>query len=89
MPDRPQPFSVREREGQWEVLISSPDMWFQVDSADDARVLAQSVVLRHEILDEGRRDDSVASECKKTAAVLAKYRIGWLSRWFESRGAED
>jgi hypothetical protein len=85
MPSKPQRFPVREREGKWEILLSSPDMWIQVDSEKDARTIAHSIVLRHEILDENRKDDSVASECDRTAKVLAAYRLNVAARWFVAR----
>jgi hypothetical protein len=87
MPAKPQPFPVRERGGKWEVLLSSPDMWFQVDSEADARTIARSIVLRHGILDEGQEGDSVASKCDRAAKVLAAYHLNVAARWFARRGS--
>jgi len=88
MAEKPQPFPTRLRDGQWEVLIAPPEMWLRCDSEADAKTIARSIVLRHELLEGVQSGAGVESECRRTADVLAKYRIHFLSRWFAGQCRE-
>jgi len=83
------PLQVREREGQWEVLISEPDdLWLKCDSEDDARAIAAARVLEHEALARLRADPQFAAELEKTADVMEKHRMGFGARFLRRRAQE-
>jgi hypothetical protein len=75
------PWEMREREGHWEVLISEYDNWLSCDSEDDARAIAATPVLKDEALAQERRDPQFVSELERTADALARYRLGFDSRF--------
>ncbi len=83
---RPQPFPVRHVDGRgWQVLIVPEDHWLDCENEADARAIAQAPVLEYESLEELRSGEQFARELEATAEALAKYRIGFGSRFFRRR----
>jgi len=88
MTEKPKPLPVRHLDGQWQVLLLSPEKWHDCYSEDDARLISRSIVLRHEILEECGSGPSNASDLEMTAEALARNHIPDLSRWFKLRAAK-
>jgi hypothetical protein len=78
------PMKVRHTsDGQWQVLISEPDlMWLTCDSEDEAQAIAAAPVLEYEALAQLNSGEKFAGELAKTADALAKHRMSFGYRFF-------
>jgi hypothetical protein len=87
---QPLPWPMRQvPEGRWQVLLSdADDVWLECESEDDARAIAAVTVLEHQILARAESGPEFAAELRKTADVMARYRLGFGSRLFRW-GAEE
>jgi hypothetical protein len=75
--------------GRWQVLISEADgAWLDCDSEEDARAIAAAPVLERQVLAEAESGAQFAAELRHTAEVMARYRLGFGSRFFRW-GAEQ
>jgi hypothetical protein len=86
----PLPWPMRQdASGRWQVLISeADDVWLDCASEDDARTIAGAPVLEHQVLARAESGPEFADELRKTADVMARYRLGFGSR-FLRWGAEQ
>lgn len=82
----PKPFPVRHLEDRgWEVLIATEKLWLPCYTEHDARVIARGPLLEYESLERTRTGETFANELNELADMLAKYRIGFGSRFFRQR----
>jgi hypothetical protein len=86
----PLPWSVRQDPtGRWQVLLSEAEnLWLDCQSEEEARVIAAAPVLEHQVLSQAASGPKFAAELRKTAELMAKYRLGFGSRFFRW-GAEE
>lgn len=85
----PQPFAVRKvGERAWEVLIATENMWLPCETERDARTIARAPVLEYESLEGTRTGAAFGAELEELADMLAKYCIGFGSRFFRRRAEE-
>ena len=76
----PRSFPVRQRDGQWQVLIGpSPVMWIDTENAGDARAIAEHPVLIYRSSDAGQRSE-IVDDLEKCGKALGKYKFGYASR---------
>lgn len=88
-PSTPMPFPVREMSGHgWQVLVLPEDNWLPCESQEDAQAIAAAPVLEYQSLERTRSGSEFAAELERTAAALAKYGIGFGSRFFQRRADE-
>jgi hypothetical protein len=87
---QPLPWPVRQLPtGRWQVLVSeADDIWLDCESEEDARTIAAAPVLEHQVLAQAESGPGFAAELRKTADVMARYRLGFGSRFF-SWGAQQ
>ncbi len=70
------------------MLISeADDVWLDCESEEDARAIAAAPVLEYQVLGRAESGPQFAAELRKTAEAMAKYRMGFGSR-FLRWGAE-
>jgi hypothetical protein len=80
---RPAPFPVRHLEGTgWQVLLDRGDRWLTCHEESDARTIAQAAVLEYEALNTNRSGEDSAAELDLVSTALARYHIGFGSRFF-------
>jgi hypothetical protein len=86
----PFPWEVRELpDGSWQVLISErDDVWLTCESEDEARTIAVAPVLQFEALGQLNSGEQFAAELEKTADAMAKYHMGFGSRFLRRRANE-
>jgi len=72
----------------WEVRIIPNAQGLLCESEDDARLVAAAPMYEYESLERTRVGSEFADELDRLATVLAKYRIGFGSRFFRRRAEE-
>ena len=86
---KPKSFPVRKvGDSCWEVLIVPKSEWLPCESEADARSIAVAPKLKYECLAEERSDAAFADELELSADVLARYDIGFESRFLRLRAEE-
>lgn len=86
---KPNPFPVRKvGDSCWEVLIVPKSEWLPCHSEADARAIAVAPRLKYACLTEERSDPAFADELDQSAEVLARYEIGFESRFLRLRAEE-
>ena len=84
---KPSKFPVRQVGDQWEVLALPNDVWLRTANEADARAIAAAPVLEYEALEATRCGADFAAELDRTSDALARYQMGYGSRFF-ARAAE-
>ena len=79
--EQPQPLSVRQLFGKWEVLIISTDRWLTCENEEDARTIAKMPIYEYGAL-KGRRGEAFAVELDQIADTLEKYNMKFAFRFF-------
>lgn len=71
-----QRLSYRCLNGQWEVLLDGPEEWKEVDSEEDAKLIANARKLATEVDDGCKHGTDVAHILETSADLLDKYLCG-------------
>ena len=71
-------------DGTWEVL-NMPEHWTSCDTEADARRISNAPLILERSFQAVYPDESIAAQLDETAEILAKYNIGFGSRFFHNR----
>ena len=81
--DVPTAFPIREVRGRgWEVLIVPEELWLTCESKEDAEAIAAAPLLEYQALERTRTGAAFAAELERTSVTMARYRMGFGSRFF-------
>jgi len=84
------PWEIRELPGgHWQVQVHEPDdLWLTCDSKEDAQRIAKAPVLYSHAVGRVEANEPFAIELETTANAMAKYRLGFGSRFLKRRAEE-
>ena len=84
---KPSRFPVRQVGDQWQVLVLPNDVWLDTDNEADAAAISAAPVLEYEAMEHTRSGPDFAAELKRTSDALARYDMGFGSRFFARAAA--